>query len=65
MANPGPNVISADKILLSREAKLTVLTTAIEITAIGKQVGTIELVRVAFIAVGIILTKIKVSAMFI
>jgi hypothetical protein len=54
-----PNAISADK-TLSREAKLSILTSAIEITAIGKQVGTIELVKVAFSAVGVVLTKIKV-----
>jgi hypothetical protein len=67
MVNPrpssptGPNTISADKTLsLSREAKLSILTSAIEITAIGKQVGYIELVKVAFSAVGVLLTKIKV-----
>jgi hypothetical protein len=65
MANPRPssssgsNAISADK-TLSREAKLSILTGAIEITAIGKQVGTIELVKVAFSAVSVVLTKIKV-----
>jgi hypothetical protein len=67
MANPrpsspsGPNAsaISADK-TLSREAKLSILTTAIEISAIGKEFGTIEPVKVAFSAVGVVLTKIKV-----
>jgi hypothetical protein len=67
MANPtpssssGPNAISAHKTLgLSREAKLSILTSAIEITAIGKQVGYIEPVKIAFSAVGVLLTKIKV-----
>jgi hypothetical protein len=66
MANPRPssssepNAISADKMALSREAKLSILSSAIEITAIGKQVGTIEPVKVAFSAVGVVLTKIKV-----
>jgi hypothetical protein len=66
MTNPGPpsfsgpNAISADKTLI-REAKLSMLTNAIEITAIGKQIGTIELVKIAFSAVGVMLTKIKVQ----
>jgi hypothetical protein len=67
MANPRPssssepNATSADKPeILSREAKLSILTSAMEITAIGKQVGYIELVKAAFSAVDVVLTKIKV-----
>jgi hypothetical protein len=70
MANPGPsasssgpNAISANK-TLGREAKLSMLTNAIEITAIGTQVGTIELVNDAFSVVGVVLTKIKVRCFF-
>jgi hypothetical protein len=65
MSNPspssssGPDAISADK-TLSREATLSMLTSAVEITAISEQVGTIELVKVAFSAVGVVLTKIMV-----
>jgi hypothetical protein len=67
MVNPrpssssGPNASSADKTLLSREAKLSILMSAIEITVIGKQVGYIEPVKAAFSAVGVLLTKIKVG----
>jgi hypothetical protein len=40
------------------------LTSGIEITAIGKQVGTIEPVKAAFSAVNAVLTKIKVGCLF-
>jgi hypothetical protein len=68
MANQGsssssePNAISADK-TLSRAAKLSILSSAIEITAIGKQFVTIEPVKVAFSAIGVVLTKIKVRCL--